>query len=93
MARGKRYSPDLILHLMQQIEAAFAGGMARQAACEEFGICEATYLRWRKKYGGVAVDLADRLRELERENANLRRLVAQLSLEKLLLKDLASGNL
>ena len=56
------------------------------------GIVERTYFRWRKEYGGLQVDQARRLKELEQENSKLKRLVAELSLDKLVLKDLASGN-
>ena len=62
-------------------------------ACKEAGIAEQSYYRWRREYGGVAVEQAKRLKELERENARLRRLVADLSLEKQVLKDVAAGNL
>ncbi len=55
-------------------------------------ITEQTYYRWRKEYGGLQVDQARRLKELEQENAKLKRLVAELSLDKLVLKDIASGN-
>lgn len=92
MARGKRYTPELSANLLQQIDAAVTNGKARPTACEECGISEATYNRWRRKYAAVTVDLTSRLQKLEQENANLRRLVAQLSLEKLLLKDMASRN-
>jgi putative transposase len=66
----------------------------RQEHCsKEAEISEQSYFRWRKEYGGVAVEQAKRLKDLERENARLRRLVADLSLEKQILKDVASGNL
>jgi putative transposase len=61
-------------------------------ACRENGITEQTYYRWRKEYGGLQVDQARRLKELEQENAKLKRLVSELSLEKLVLQDIASGN-
>jgi transposase-like protein len=61
-------------------------------ACKEAGITEQTYYRWRREYGGLQVDQARRLKELESENAKLKRLVSDLSLEKLILKDIASGN-
>ena len=56
------------------------------------GITEQTYYRWRKEFGGLQVDQARRLKELESENAKLKRLVSELSLEKLILKDIVSGN-
>ncbi len=61
-------------------------------ACRDNGITEQTYYRWRKEYGGLQVDQARRLKELEQENTKLKRLVSELSLEKLVLKDIASGN-
>jgi putative transposase len=61
-------------------------------ACKEASITDQTYYRWRKEYGGLQVDQARRLKELEQENAKLKRIVANLSLEKLVLKDIAEGN-
>jgi transposase-like protein len=61
-------------------------------ACREAGITEQTYYRWRKEYGGLKVDQAKRLKELEQENSKLKRLVAELSLDKQILQDIARGN-
>jgi transposase-like protein len=61
-------------------------------ACREAGITEQTYYRWRKEYGGLKVDQAKRLKELEQENLKLKRLVAELSLDKQILQDIARGN-
>ena len=61
--------------------------------CRALAISEQTYYRWRKEYGGLQVDQARRMKDLERENVRLRRLVADLSLEKQVLKDVAAGNL
>jgi hypothetical protein len=69
-----------------------ASGKSTPQACKESLIAEQTYYRWRKEYGGLQVDQARRLKELEQENAKLKRLVADLSLDKLVLKDIASGN-
>jgi putative transposase len=93
MARGKRFSPEQIVVMLRQIEVQLAQGKSLALACKEAGISEQSYYRWRKEYGGVAVEQAKRLKELERENARLRRLVADLSLEKQVLKDMAQGNL
>ena len=60
--------------------------------CKEAGISEQSYYRWRKEYGGLEIDQAKRMKELERENQRLKRLVADLSVEKQVLKDIASGN-
>jgi transposase-like protein len=92
MARGKRFSPEQIIAMLRQIEVQLATGKSLALACKEAGISEQSYYRWRKEYGGVAVEQAKRLKELERENARLRRLVADLALEKQVLKDVAAGN-
>jgi len=91
MAR-KIYKPEEIVNLLRQVEVAVANGKSTPVACTEAGIVEQTYYRWRKEYGGLKVDQARRLRDLEQENSKLKRLVSELSLEKLVLKDIASGN-
>ena len=92
MARGKRYQPEQVVNLLRQIEVAVANGKTTAQACKEAEIVEQPYFRWRKEYGGLQVDQAKRLKELEQENAKLKRLVAELSLDKLVLKDIAAGN-
>jgi transposase-like protein len=69
-----------------------ANGKTHPVACREAGITEQTYYRWRKEYGGLKVDQAKRLKELEQENLKLKRLVAELSLDKQILQDIARGN-
>ena len=88
----KRYKPEQIVNLLRQIEVEIANGKTTPQACKEAEITQQTYYRWRKEYGGLKLDQAKRLKELERENAKLRRLVAELSLEKQVLKDVAEGN-
>ncbi len=90
---GRKLSPEQSVGTLRQIEVPLAQGMKLVPACKEAGISEQSYHRWRKEYGGVAVEQAKRLKELERENARLRCLVADLSLEKQVLKDGAAGNL
>lgn len=92
MPRGKRHSAEQVVNLLRQIEVGVANGKTTVQACKEASITEQTYYRWRKEYGGLQVDQAKRLKELEAENAKLRRLVANLSLDNLVLKDFASGN-
>jgi transposase-like protein len=92
MARGKKYQPEQVVNLLRQIEVTVVNGKSTDQACRDAGIVEQTYYRWRKEYGGLQVDQARRLKELEQENAKLKRLVSELSLEKLVLKDIASGN-
>jgi putative transposase len=92
MARRKNWSAAQIVASLRQIEVQMAQGKSLALACKEAEISEQSYYRWRKEYGGVAVEQARRLKNLERENTRLRRLVADLSLEKQILKDVASGN-
>jgi putative transposase len=79
--------------MLRQIEVLMSQGKAAPVACREAGISQQSYYRWRKEYGGLELDQAKRMKELERENVRLKRLVADLSLEKQVLKDVASGNL
>ena len=92
MARRTKHTPEQVVNLLRQIEVSVANGKTTSLACKEAEITEQTYYRWRKEYGGLQVDQARRLKELESENAKLKRLVSDLSLEKLILKDIASGN-
>jgi putative transposase len=87
-----RYKPEQIVTLLRQIEVAVANGKTTPQACKEAQITAQTYYRWRKEFGGLKLDQAKRLKELEKENGKLKRLVAELSLEKQILKDVAAGN-
>jgi len=89
--RGTR-KPAIVLTL-RQIEVQTAQGKSIAVACKEADVSEQSYYRWRKEYGGLKVDQAKKMKDLERENARLRRLVADLYLEKQVLADVASGNL
>ena len=93
MPRGRKASPEQIIAKLRQIEVQLAQGMSLALACKEGGLSEQSYYRWRREYGGLQLEQAKRLKALERENARLRRLVADLSLEKQVLKDVAAGNL
>ena len=88
----KRYKAEQIVTLLRQIEVGVANGKPMPPACKEAEITMQTYYRWRKEYGGLKLDQAKRLKELEKENAKLKRVVAELSLEKQVLKDIAEGN-
>jgi putative transposase len=88
----KRYKPEQIVNLLRQIEVGIANGKTAPQACKEAEITQQTYYRWRREYGGLKLDQAKRLKELEKENSKLKRLVAELSLEKQILKDVAEGN-
>ena len=88
----KRYKPEQIVTVLRQIEVELANGKTTPQACKEAEIPVQSYYRWRKEYGGLKLDQARRLKELERENKKVKRLVAELSLEKQVLKDVAEGN-
>jgi putative transposase len=83
---------EQIVTLLRQIEVGIANGKTTPQVCKEAEITVQTYYRWRKEYGGLKLDQAKRLKELEKENAKLKRVVAELSLEKQVLKDIAEGN-
>ena len=88
----RKYKPEQIVTLLRQVEVGLANGKSTPQACKEAEITAQTYYRWRKEFGGLKLDQAKRLKELEKENTKLKRLVAELSLEKQILKDVAEGN-
>jgi putative transposase len=88
----RKYKPERVVTLLRQIEVEIANGKTTPQAYKETEIAVQTYYRWRKEFGELKLDQAKRLKELERENAKLKRLVAELSLEKQILKDVAEGN-
>jgi transposase-like protein len=88
----RRYKPEEIVTLLRQIEVAVANGKTTPQACKDAEITVQTYYRWRKEYGGLKLEQAKKMKDLEKENARLKRLVAELSLEKQVLQDVASGN-
>lgn len=92
MAR-KRLGAEQIVTKLRQIEVLQGQGKTIATACKEVGTTEQNYYRWRKEYGGLGVDQAKRLKQLESENGRLKKLVADLSLEKQVLQDIAQGNL
>ena len=88
----KKYKPEQVVNLLRQIEVEIANGKITPQACRDAGITTQTYYRWRKEFGGLKLDQAKRLKELEKENGRLKRLVAELSLEKQVLREVAQGN-
>ena len=88
----KKYKPEQIVTVLRQMEVQMANGKKVPQACKEARIHTQTYYRWRKEYGGLKLEQAKRLKELEKENARLKRLVAELSIEKQVLRDVAQGN-
>jgi len=91
MAR-KAYGPEQIIAMLREADVALGQGRSVGEVCRGLGITSVTYYRWRKEYGGLKLDQAKRLKELERENARLRRAVSDLTLDKLILKEAAEGN-
>ncbi len=89
----KRFSSEQIIVKIREAEIFESKGLTQIEAANKLGIAEQTLIRWRKEYGGLRVDQAKRHKELEKENIRLKRLVADLSLNKAILKDSASGNL
>lgn len=89
----KRYSPEQIIHKLREAEVLLSQGQTVQEAARQLGIAEQTYYRWRKEYGGLDKSQAARLKELERENLRLKRLVADLSLDKSILEEALSKKL
>jgi transposase-like protein len=88
----KRYTPEQIIHKLREAEVELGKGATVPVACKKIGVTQQTYYRWRTEYGGLRLDQAKRLKALETENARLKKLVADLSLDKAILKEAASGN-
>ena len=89
---GKRYSTEQIIQKLREAEVALAKGRTVGEVAKQLGVTEQTYYRWRKEYGGLKTDQAKRLKELERENARLKKVVADLALDKAILKEAANPN-
>ena len=90
MAR-KRYNAEEIIHKLREADVLLGQGHSVSHVCRQLGVADQTYYRWRKLYGGMKVDQAKRLRELEAENARLKRAVADLTVDKVILKEVAEG--
>jgi transposase-like protein len=84
-------TPEQIIGLLRQAEVELAQGRPVSEVCRGLGMSDATYYRWRAEYGGLKVDQARRMKGLERENARLKRAVAELTLDKQILKEAAEG--
>jgi transposase-like protein len=91
MAR-KRYTAEEIIGKLREAEVALAQGQSLATVVRKLGVSEQTYYRWRREYGGLRVEQAKRLKELERENSRLKRLVADQALDNAMLRDVAEGN-
>ena len=88
----KRYSPEQIIGMLREAEVAMAQGQTVGQVCRSLGIVEQTFYRWRREYGGLKIEQAKRLKALEHENARLKRAVAELTLDKLILQEAVKGN-
>jgi len=91
MAR-KRHTPEQIIRMFREAEVELVRGHTTADVVRKVGIAEQTYYHWRKEYGGLRVDQAKRLRELEKENGRLKKLLGEQALDNAILKEAASGN-
>ena len=91
MAKWQRHTPEQIISKLREAEVKLAKGVAIGQVCKDLAVTENTYYRWRREYGGMKVDQARRLKELGKENARLKRLLADAELDKAILKEAASG--
>ena len=87
----QRHTPEPIIGKLREAEVKIAKGTAVALACKDIGVTEQTYYRWRKEYGGLKLDQARRLKELEKENGRLKRLLADAELDKAILEEAAPG--
>ena len=87
----KRYKPEQIIGMLREAEVELSRGQKVGQVCRTLGIAEQTYYRWRREYGGLKVSQARRMKELERENTRLKRAVADLTLDKLILEEALEG--
>ena len=89
---SKRFKVEEIIRKLREAEAEQANGRTVPQACKKIGVAEQTYYRWRKDYGGLRIDQAKRLKELEKENSRLKKLLAEAELDKSILREAAAGN-
>jgi putative transposase len=90
--KKNRHTPEQIIRKLRQAEAKLAAGASVPEVARELGVSEATFHRWRKRYGGMQTDAMKRLRELEKENDRLKRIVAEQAVDISLLKEVGRGN-
>jgi len=91
-AVGKRFKAEQIVNLLREIDVMTTNGKPLLEACKQVGISDKSYYRWRKIYGGLRVGQARKFKEIEAENARLKKLVAELSLREAMLKEVVKGN-
>ena len=88
----KTYTPEQIINKLREAEVLLSQGATIGEASRKIGVTEQTYYRWRKEYGGMRLEQAKRLKEIEKENSRLKKLVADISLDNAILKEAARGN-
>ena len=88
----KRFKPEEIVNKLREADVLLSQGKSVAQACKQIGITDQTYYRWRREYGGMKMDQAKRLKELERENARLKRLLADAEIDKAILREAANPN-
>ena len=91
MSRGKRFTAEQVIRILREVEIYSGQGQTIAQAVRSCGISEQSYYRWRKEYGGLHIDQARRFKDLEKENARLRKAVSNLTLDKLILEEALSG--
>ncbi len=92
MSKRKRYTAEQIIPKLREAEVLIAQGSTQALAAKRIGVSTQTLIRWRKEYGGLRMDQAKRLKDLEKENVRLKRLLADAELDKAILREAASGN-
>ncbi len=92
MPRGKKFPAEQIIAKLREAEVELSRGRKVPEVCRKLGVTEQTYYRWKKEYGGLRIDQARRMKELEKENARLKKLVANQALDMEILREAASGN-
>ena len=90
--KKKGFTPEKIINMLREAEVLLSQGSTAVDVARKLGITEQTYYRWRREYGGMRIEQAKRLKELEKENGRLKKLVADLSLDNAILKEAVRGN-
>ena len=90
--KRKKHTPEQVIAKLREADAKLASGATITEICRDFGVSETTFHRWRNQYGGMKSDEAKRLKELEKENARLKRIVADQALDIQILKEVSKGN-
>jgi len=88
----QKHTAEQVISKLREAEVLLAKGMSMEEMLRQLGVSDATYYKWRKEYGGLRVDQAKRLKELEQENSRLRKVVSDLSIDNAILKEAARGN-